>query len=299
MNTNFRLRFSDAPWATGLSNTYVDLVGLGGIGSWIALMLSKMGVRKLVCYDMDTVEEHNVAGQLFGPFHIGMKKTDAVHEIVTPLIPPYSVDDRTELAFFSERYQSQHRIFQTSGDYLIREAVIRFLESGKPINFVLITALDSMTQRRECIAHFLNRVENALEVARIRNALTRDSLSHLDQSKTFINVIIIDPRMAAEVSHIVSMMDSISISESFSSTLIQSKIQNLLTKWNQYMFGDDEVDEGPCSYRSTTFASTTTASVAVSQMVNAISKRPLEENIGMHLPSGLQIPVKAWMQEAI
>ena len=41
----------------------INIVGLGGIGSWTSLYLAKMGCQHLVLIDPDTVEEHNLASQ--------------------------------------------------------------------------------------------------------------------------------------------------------------------------------------------------------------------------------------------
>lgn len=43
----------------------IHIVGLGSIGSWTALALSKMGYEKITLYDFDIVEEHNLATQFY------------------------------------------------------------------------------------------------------------------------------------------------------------------------------------------------------------------------------------------
>lgn len=43
----------------------IHIVGCGGIGSWTALALAKMGYENITLYDFDTVEEHNLATQFF------------------------------------------------------------------------------------------------------------------------------------------------------------------------------------------------------------------------------------------
>lgn len=38
----------------------------GATGSWVALMLTKLGVNTIELFDMDTVEAHNIPNQLYG-----------------------------------------------------------------------------------------------------------------------------------------------------------------------------------------------------------------------------------------
>lgn len=69
-------RFSGAEWADQL--TRVLLVGTGGIGSWLAMNLARIG-HELFIQDGDSVDETNVTGgQLFSSTDIGRNKTAAV-----------------------------------------------------------------------------------------------------------------------------------------------------------------------------------------------------------------------------
>lgn len=76
----FKQRFSDAPWFEKLKGTYILLLGAGGIGSWIGFALSRIGCNFTV-FDMDTVESHNLGGQLFNTTHINKAKTAALQEV--------------------------------------------------------------------------------------------------------------------------------------------------------------------------------------------------------------------------
>src|SRR3989304_1851615 len=62
--------------------TPVAVVGCGGIGSFAALALAKMGCRHLTLYDDDKVEEHNLPNQLYRPADVGRPKAEALAEIV-------------------------------------------------------------------------------------------------------------------------------------------------------------------------------------------------------------------------
>lgn len=56
----------------------VTIVGAGGIGSFTAFALAKLGVQHLDLVDFDTVEDHNVPNQLFRFEDIGKPKVNAV-----------------------------------------------------------------------------------------------------------------------------------------------------------------------------------------------------------------------------
>jgi molybdopterin/thiamine biosynthesis adenylyltransferase len=75
-----RSRFKDAPWYPKEITSAV-IGGAGGIGSWLTFLLARAGFEPIV-YDYDTIEEHNIGGQLFGIKHIGMSKIDAIKQIV-------------------------------------------------------------------------------------------------------------------------------------------------------------------------------------------------------------------------
>ncbi len=60
----------------------IHLIGCGGIGSFTALVLSKMGVQHLHLYDPDGIEEHNLPNQLFRLRDLGRFKVEALQEIL-------------------------------------------------------------------------------------------------------------------------------------------------------------------------------------------------------------------------
>lgn len=60
----------------------VDIIGCGATGSRIALSVAKLGVSNLHIHDFDTVEEHNVANQVFGIPDIGSPKVEALSSLI-------------------------------------------------------------------------------------------------------------------------------------------------------------------------------------------------------------------------
>lgn len=73
-----------------LKNAKVCIIGLGGLGSNIAIMLVRAGVGRLKLVDFDIVEPTNLNRQQYYISHLGMKKTQAMHDIIKQ-INPYAV----------------------------------------------------------------------------------------------------------------------------------------------------------------------------------------------------------------
>lgn len=96
----------------------VGLVGVGTIGSNLALLLTRMQVP-LVIYDHDTVEEHNLATQTYGVGDIGKLKVDAVAEQIEAIQP------ESKIIAVGEKYSPEINID------------------------LLVSAVDSITARRE------------------------------------------------------------------------------------------------------------------------------------------------------
>ena len=98
----------------------VTCVGLGGIGSFTAVALRKLGFRKFFLYDGDIVEAHNVPSQNFTPNRVGMPKAAALTEILRECF-----DDEADI---------NPRPTQLWGD--------------EPLEGVVVSGVDSMSSRK-------------------------------------------------------------------------------------------------------------------------------------------------------
>lgn len=76
------LRFSGAEWFNEIQNKGVSIIGLGGIGSWLALFMSRLKLAYIYGMDMDRVERVNLAGQLYPTNSVGEKKTEAIRRVI-------------------------------------------------------------------------------------------------------------------------------------------------------------------------------------------------------------------------
>ncbi len=75
-----------------LSSAKVAIAGLGGLGSNIALMLCRSGVGNLLLVDFDKVDTSNLNRQAYCLRHLGMKKTDALEEIIGEINPAVKIE---------------------------------------------------------------------------------------------------------------------------------------------------------------------------------------------------------------
>ena len=72
-------RFEDAPWMVNTKEEVsFDVFGVGNIGSWLALFLSRIDPKQITIWDDDIIESHNIGGQAFRLLSIGSNKISEV-----------------------------------------------------------------------------------------------------------------------------------------------------------------------------------------------------------------------------
>jgi len=68
---------------TNIINEYtLKVFGVGSVGSHFVNVASKTGFKNIEVYDMDIVEEENIAAQAFSFEHLGLNKVEAIADIV-------------------------------------------------------------------------------------------------------------------------------------------------------------------------------------------------------------------------
>lgn len=75
-----------------LKKTRVCILGLGGLGSNVAVLLARSGIGSLKLVDFDIVEASNLNRQQYRISHIGIKKTEAMKSIIREINPFVEVD---------------------------------------------------------------------------------------------------------------------------------------------------------------------------------------------------------------
>lgn len=71
-------------WDQGkIENSVCLILGVGGIGTGVAMGLARLGVKKLILVDKDVVDISNLNRQiLFSPQHVGKPKVDVAAEML-------------------------------------------------------------------------------------------------------------------------------------------------------------------------------------------------------------------------
>lgn len=131
-------RFSGAIWYDKVKQTAVTLAGVGGIGSWCALLLAKLNVFELDMYDFDRVEATNIAGQFYGINQIGNSKVSAVANSI--------------------------RNYANYNNYVCRPE--RFVATS-PANNIMICGFDNMTARKTFFKSWLARVNASTDKSKL------------------------------------------------------------------------------------------------------------------------------------
>ena len=72
------------------------VIGVGGVGSWIALFSALLGVEYLIIFDTDTLEEHNLNRTPFTTAQVGKLKTDAIAELISERRPFCTIEKHNE-----------------------------------------------------------------------------------------------------------------------------------------------------------------------------------------------------------
>lgn len=122
-------RFSSAIWYEEIQKKTIILAGVGGIGSYVGFLLSRMRPSGLFIYDPDRVESVNMSGQLYGKEDIGMYKTEALARMI-------------------DNYSNFRGVFTDNG---------RFTESNEGTD-IMICGFDNMEARKTFFNKWIEHV---------------------------------------------------------------------------------------------------------------------------------------------
>lgn len=95
-------RFSAAKWFSFVQSQDVYILGVGGIGSWLSLMLSRLNPHWITLTDDDTVEIENMAGQFFSNDQLGKYKVESAS-----LNIKYFSNNYTRVNTFRDRFTEE------------------------------------------------------------------------------------------------------------------------------------------------------------------------------------------------
>lgn len=244
-------RFKDAPFALKLPSQKITIGGVGGIGSWLSVILAKMGVEKLEIWDFDDVEEHNIGGQLFRVNQRGENKTLSMAANIT------TFSQGVEVSRYDKFQKENHT-------QPVTFAVFDNMKSRKDM---FDSWSDWLTEEKQSVLE--SRKRSLWRQAQIALELEPERYEHLADVKEEDfehEPIFIDVRMSAEQIH-VGIFD-----------------KNNADQYEKYWFDDNDVDDGPCTYKSTTFTGSMAASLAATAFANKLAGRPTKDFTEFVLP---------------
>lgn len=100
-------RFKGADWFPFIHKKDVMVLGCGGIGSWVAFLLARLGCN-LYLYDMDTYDVTNISGQFTELSAIGVNKAEALSSLLKKTCDEITIETFGE---YNEESESHHIIF--------------------------------------------------------------------------------------------------------------------------------------------------------------------------------------------
>lgn len=86
----------------------VAVIGVGGVGAWVAFDLALTGAQKVVIVDHDTIENHNLNRTPFCVRHIGKPKVLALAELIAERRPDCQVIPIAKRVENLNDYELQH-----------------------------------------------------------------------------------------------------------------------------------------------------------------------------------------------
>eukprot|EP00388_Colpodella_angusta_P027523 GDKK01009681.1.p1 GENE.GDKK01009681.1~~GDKK01009681.1.p1 ORF type:complete len:360 (-),score=45.68 GDKK01009681.1:28-1068(-) len=98
-----------------IRNKSVAIIGVGGVGSVVAEMLTRCGIGKLILYDYDKVELANMNRLFFRPEQQGMTKVDAAKATLEGINPDTSIIPCTYNITHTEVYDTFVKDLTTGG----------------------------------------------------------------------------------------------------------------------------------------------------------------------------------------
>lgn len=109
------------------------IIGCGSIGSNVAELLARYGIKHLTLWDFDKVESHNIANQLFTPADIGRPKTEALTDMLKAINP--EIEIKVNGKWENDRLGGN--VFICVDSIEVRKDIIEANKNNESINIVI------------------------------------------------------------------------------------------------------------------------------------------------------------------
>lgn len=166
-----------------LAQISVAIIGTGSGGSFVALALTKMGVKKLILFDHDVVELHNVSNQYFTREYIGESKVLATAEECKRHSPERDLSILPRQEFYKNQPLDAHIVIALTDNIEGRAAAFEVAKQSPVTEFFIdgrmggellrIFALNpkDVSLRNKYQDHFLDGVKNSEEPCTARTII--------------------------------------------------------------------------------------------------------------------------------
>lgn len=149
--------------------TTVGIIGVGGVGGEIALLLARLGIKKLIIYDGDIFTESNLNRQTFCTLStLGKNKALVTKEYIQTEINPKTIIDA-----YPQFYGYDNNDFN-----IMQQADIIFHEADSFVNFfqLMQSIRKLMTEANKIV------ISSSLEYIGVSTIVfSKDSLDHFDR----------------------------------------------------------------------------------------------------------------------
>lgn len=106
----------------------VGIMGLGGLGSSVAIALARMGIGSLLLADFDVVEPTNLNRQQYFTDQIGLKKTEALQETlarINPYVRVETIEERLTEQTIAHHFSGVSALAECFDDPVMKASALR------------------------------------------------------------------------------------------------------------------------------------------------------------------------------
>ena len=100
------------------------IIGCGSVGSTVAELLVRLGIKNISLYDFDIVAEHNLANQMFVHADIKRPKIEAVRDMLVAINPEARQEIKLFPAGWDEKIMLSGYVFLCVDDIELRREIV-------------------------------------------------------------------------------------------------------------------------------------------------------------------------------